>query len=223
MTRFFYAILFVLLSAPVGVAQQGYRIEMSTVAITFPGKPIDTTYRYPNNQVRIFQVKSNLGIYNLLITKALKAKPPRQGKMLTEYYDKLITGSQKAGQRVLVDKKDVNLNGFPAKEYALQQVIKGVASTSRNWVVVIEGQTYTVKFIPLQAGFMAQGAGNAFFDSFIIKAEPVVAATTPVRKRSSSWGRVLVALPLLMALVWWGIHRWSRSRNQKPEPGESDV
>ncbi|MCY7352851.1 MAG: hypothetical protein LH606_19700 [Cytophagaceae bacterium] len=223
MNCFFYGLLLILLSAPAALAQRGYRIEMNTVGITFPGKPIDTTYLYPTNRVRIFQVKSNLGIYNLLITKALKTRPPRQGKMLSDYYDNLIAGSQKAGQRILVDKKDVNINGFPAKEYSLQQVIKGVASTSRNWVVVIENQTYTVKFIPLQGGLMAQGAGNTFFDSFVIKAKPVVVATAPMRQRSSPWGRILVALPVLMALIWWGVHRWSRSRNRKPETEESDA
>ncbi len=203
--------------------------ETDDAFITFPSDPSDDATRSKTAVRRVIQTQDTLGVATLLITKPLNYSPPQESESSAErahFFDLLIQGSVSGTSGTLLEKKDILVNGVQGKEYRMTQDFQGVMATSRNQLFVFGPLIYTVKYVIMYPSAAADSAQARFFQSFQIKDKTVrpqydlstgapTTASPPFR-----WGRLLVAVPVVLGLVWWLTMRLARRR--RPESVSED-
>ncbi|MBC7890755.1 MAG: hypothetical protein H7Y12_00960 [Sphingobacteriaceae bacterium] len=203
--------------------------ETDDAFLTFPSAPSDDAKRTKSAVRRVIQTQDTLGVATLLITKPLDYTPPLESESSAErshFFDLLIQGSVSGTSGTLLEKKDILLNGVQGKEYRMSQVFRGSMATSRNQLFVFGPLIYTVKYVIQYPSAAADSAQARFFQSFRIKdktARPVydLSAEAPVKASGPfPWGRLIVAAPVVLGLVWWLTLRLSRRRRPDPVSNE---
>lgn len=219
---------FLLATAPV-LAQSEFPVETPDVAVVFPLKPTETDNNTPGGRIRLFQAKGTVGNFNLLVgTPTAFAVPAPNDPQLGDFYNAIIRGEVKGSNGELISQRDLTVQGFKGREYLYRHAYQGKFTFSKNWIFAVSPTLYTVRFItpPGASRFFRQASEMPFFNSFRLKKEitpdgKIVAATARPdegpKAKPFPWGRLFIALPLVLGLAWWLVLRWSRSRRQPEE------
>ncbi len=234
MKRVLGSVLLLILGTAAVQAQSEFPIETPDVAVVFPQQPRDTVTQTKVSRIHLYQVRTGTGNFNLLAgTPLVFEVPSQQHPQLPEFYDALVNGEVRGARGKLLSQRDLNVQGFRGREYIFQHPYQGGMTYSRNWIFAINPLIYTVRFftVPGASRLFRQGSEQPFFDSFRIKKEltkegKIVTATPkqvakPVEKKFPL-GRLLIAAPILMALIWWIVIRLSRARKDRDEAEDGE-
>jgi len=228
MKRFLSGLLLFLLATPV-LAQSGYSVETPDVAVVFPFKPTESDNDTPGGRIHLFQAKGSIGNFNLLVsTPVAFSVPGPNDPQLGDFYNAIVRGEVKGSNGELISQRDLTVQGFKGREYLYRHAYLGKYTFSKNWVFAMTPVLYTVRFItpPGASRFFRQASEMPFFNSFRLKKEftpdgKIVAAAANSGEgpnpKPFPWGRLFIALPLVLGLAWWLVLRWSRSRRQPEE------
>lgn len=201
MTRIGTCLLLMLLNAPALLAQDNFRFDTPEASIVFPQPPSETKRKSPKATLRML-TSSGLEGTALLLMNEYVGTPPAllPGQQLRTFYNDHVAGSVRGSKGTLLSQRDFTVGGVPAKEYFLRQTYNGQLSTSKNWLMQIGERLYTVKYIHADSAQATLDARDRFFNSFEVKS---VAETQASQKTPFKWGRLFIAVPLVLALAWW--------------------
>lgn len=221
MTRIGTCLFLLLLTAPALLAQDGFRFDTPEISIVFPQTPNETRRSSPKVTLRVLTGPSLEGTALLLVNEYVGTPPALlPGQQLRAFYNNHVAGSVRGSKGTLLGQRDFTVSDLPAKEYFLRQTYNGQLSTSKNWLMQVGQRLYTVKYVYADSAQTTLDARERFFNSFRVKS---VAETEASQKTPFKWGRLFIAVPLVLALVWWLVSRRKRAApSADGEPKEVD-
>jgi hypothetical protein len=220
MNRICTCLLLILLTAPALLAQDGFRFDTPEISVVFPESPSETRRSSSKATLRMLTSPDLNGTALLLINEYVGTPPALlPGQQLRTFYTNHVAGSVRGSKGTLLSQRDLTVGDLPAKEYFLRQNYQGQLSTSKNWLLQIGDRLYTLKYIYADSSRATLDARERYFSSFRIKPPSEVASA---QKAPFKWGRLFIAAPLVLALIWWLMQRRRKPVVEREETNEID-